>query len=52
LKPKAILIVGILEAQVEKLKPDIKKNVLRNILWVFLEMISFIYAAKISNTSD
>jgi hypothetical protein len=32
-------MVGILEAQVEKLKPDIKKNVLRKILWVFLEMI-------------
>ena len=43
LKSKAAFIVGILEAQVEKLNPEIKKNKLRNIRWVVLEIMGQIY---------
>lgn len=35
LKSKAALIVGILDAQLEKLKPERKKNTLREILYLF-----------------
>ena len=43
LKSKAVLMVGILEAQVEKLNPERKKNKLRKIRWVFLEIMGQIY---------
>jgi len=45
-------MVGILDAQVAKLNPDIKKKVLRKILCVFLETISFMNNAKISIQND
>ena len=43
LKSKAIFIVGIRDAHVEKLKPERKKNKLRKIRWVFLEIMMQIY---------
>jgi len=43
LKSKAALMVGILEAQVEKLNPERKKNKLRKIRWVVLEIMGQIY---------
>jgi len=43
-KSKNVLIVGILEAQVAKLNPEIKKKILRKIRWVFFEtMLYFIH---------
>lgn len=39
LKSKAVLIVGILDAQLEKLKPERKKNTLRKILCLFFKSI-------------
>jgi len=43
LKSNAILIVGMRDAQVEKLKPERKKNKLRKIRWVLLEIMAQIY---------
>ena len=42
LKPKVDLIVGILEAQVEKLKPEIKKKILRKKRCLLFETIEII----------
>src|SRR5688500_18405676 len=39
MKTKKVLIVGIREGRVEKLNPDIKKNILRKILCLFSEVI-------------
>jgi len=48
LKSNVDLIVGILDAQVEKLRPDIKKNRLKKILCLFLVIMYCDWTAKVT----
>ena len=47
LKSNADFIVGILDAQVEKLRPDMKKKRLKKILCLFLVIMNGDWSAKV-----
>lgn len=48
LKSKSDLIVGILDAQLEKLKPERKKNTLMEILCLFFNCMLVKYTCKVA----